>query len=117
MPGTYFTYLDLSGDGRFLAFSMIDAKTNSGDIWVLELDASNGKGAARPFLDTRWNEFGPAFSPDGGWIAYTSDETGSYEVYLRRFPGGESKKRVSNGGGLVAEQGAFGDLQVERGGR
>ena len=37
----------------------------------------------------------PRFSPDGRWLAYTSDESGRLEVYVRRFPGGEDVTRVS----------------------
>jgi Tol biopolymer transport system component len=56
-----------------------------------------------PFLATAFNEGGARFSPDGKWIAYTSDETGRSEVYVRPFTGapanGEGKIRISNGGG------------------
>ena len=54
---------------------------------------------AEPFLDGRANETWPAFSPNGRWIAYQSDETGEFEIYLRRFPGGGGMSRVSTGGG------------------
>jgi Tol biopolymer transport system component len=45
------------------------------------------------------NEQQPAFSPDGRWLAYQSDESGAYEIYVSEYPGGGHKKRVSTGGG------------------
>jgi len=41
----------------------------------------------------------PAFSPDGRWLAYQSDESGAYEIYVSEYPGGGQKRRVSTGGG------------------
>jgi hypothetical protein len=60
---------------------------------------------AKPFayLKTNFNEGGARFSPDGRWMAYTSNETGRYEVYVRPFAegpaGAEGKIRISSGGG------------------
>ncbi len=48
-------------------------------------------GKAEPFLGTQFSETTGAFSPDGRWLAYRSDETGAYEVYVRPFPGPGSK--------------------------
>jgi len=45
------------------------------------------------------NERQPAFSADGRWLAYQSDESGAYEIYVSEYPGGGHKKRVSTGGG------------------
>jgi serine/threonine protein kinase/Tol biopolymer transport system component len=45
------------------------------------------------------NEQQPAFSPDGRWLAYQSDESGAYEIYVSEYPGGGHKRRVSTGGG------------------
>jgi hypothetical protein len=66
------------------------------DIWMLSLSHDRKR---EPFLNGRANEMWPAFSPNGGWIAYESDETGEFEIYLRRFPGGGDMSRVSTGGG------------------
>jgi Tol biopolymer transport system component len=71
--------------------------TNGGfDVGVLTLD---GKPEHRPLLETPFNEQGASLSPDGKWMAYTSSETGSDEVYVRAFPGGGAKVVVSRGGG------------------
>ena len=51
------------------------------------------------FLQTEFNESRAAFSPDGRWIAYQSDESGRQEVYIRPFPGPGGKWQVSTGGG------------------
>jgi eukaryotic-like serine/threonine-protein kinase len=50
-------------------------------------------------LETRANEFHAVLSPDGHWMAYTSDESGMNEVYVRRYPSAERSDRISNGGG------------------
>ena len=48
---------------------------------------------------TKSNEFEPQFSPDGRWLAYTSNESGSNEVYVTNFPPTAARKQVSVGGG------------------
>ena len=69
---------------------------NNLDIWTVSMD---GDGAPTPFLETPFGEAWPAFSPDGRWLAYASDETGRFEVYVRPFPGGAPVHRVSTAGG------------------
>jgi Tol biopolymer transport system component len=97
---------DWSRDGRFLLFVELDAKTGA-DLWVLPLTAET-KDAGRkpmPFLRTEFNEFNGRFSPDGKWVAYDSNESGRYEVYVREFlpgqPGSGGKWPVSTGGGVA----------------
>ena len=53
----------------------------------------------RPILNSAANEAHPALSPDGRWIAYTSNETGQNEVYVARFPDLGNKDTISIGGG------------------
>jgi Tol biopolymer transport system component len=103
LAGTWVTPRSVSQDSRYVAFSLMDPRTYTMDIWLLDLAAPAGSDAARPFLATPASEHGPALSPDGHWIAYTSDESGASEIYLRRFPGGEGKRRVSKQGGLGAQ--------------
>ena len=72
-----------SPDGKMLAFTDFDPDT-SGDIWVLPLE---GQRKPQTFLKTPFFEGGAIFSPDGNWLAYTSNETGQYEVYIQPVPG------------------------------
>jgi dipeptidyl aminopeptidase/acylaminoacyl peptidase len=72
---------DLSGDGRFLLYSNVDPK-NSFDLWVLPL---HGERKPKLIVGTQFRETTARFSPDGRFIAYTSDATGRTEVYVRPF--------------------------------
>jgi serine/threonine-protein kinase len=89
IPGSW------SPDGETLAFTEIDP-TTQGNIWTLSLKTRQ---KAEPFLRTPANEAFPAFSADGRWVAYQSDESDRYEVYVRPFPGSGSKRLVSTDGG------------------
>jgi Tol biopolymer transport system component len=82
-------------DGRTLVFGT-KGKETSDDIWILSLD---GDRRARPWLQTPANESAGRLSPDGRWMAYTSDESGRREVYVQPFPGPGAKRLVSDGGG------------------
>ena len=84
-----------SPDGRVLAYTELNATTDW-DIWVLPLD---GERKPRALLQTEAYEADPMISPDGAWIAYTSDETGQNEVYIQAFPGPGRKQQVSSDGG------------------
>jgi Tol biopolymer transport system component len=59
----------------------------------------NGSGTIRDFVTGPFDQRGPVFSPDGRWIAYTSNETGRDEVYVQAYPGPGSKSQISTGGG------------------
>jgi Tol biopolymer transport system component len=85
-------------DGRFVVFTELDPKTRQ-DLWVLPMQS--GADARRPFafLHSEFNELYGQLSPDGRWMAYTSDESGRREVYVRRFPEGNGQQRISTGGG------------------
>ena len=83
-----------SPDGQLLAFTEIDPTTLY-DIWVLRL--SDRK--AQLFLGTPFNEAAPSFSPDGRWLAYASDESGRYEIYVQPYPGPGGKWQISTEGG------------------
>jgi eukaryotic-like serine/threonine-protein kinase len=93
--------MDWSPDGRFLLFRTADATFISQyDIWALPLDGERLE-AHQPFpvVQTSFDERDGQFSPDGHWIAYESNETGRYEIYLQPFPGPGAKLPVSIGGG------------------
>jgi Tol biopolymer transport system component len=67
----------------------------------LEGDEKTGwkPGTPKPFANSPSNEGYPDFSPHGRWLAYGSDESGRFEVYVRPFPGPGGKWQVSSGGG------------------
>ncbi len=83
-----------SPDGANLIFTEHDPVTGM-DIWTFSLKERK----AQPFVRTPYNEANVAFSPDGHWIAYQSDESGRNEVYVQPFPGLGSKGLVSTEGG------------------
>jgi eukaryotic-like serine/threonine-protein kinase len=87
--------LDVSPDGRWLAFSVGDPRTKS-DIWLLSL---SGDRKASPLIATPFSENNARFSPDGRWLAYDSDETGKNEVFVQPFPPTGEKWQVSTSGG------------------
>lgn len=74
------------------------------DVWTLPIDLSDAEhpkpGKAEPFLaDPQIVEVDPAFSPDGKFIAYSSNESGTEEIYVRPFPGPGGKWKISTAGG------------------
>jgi serine/threonine-protein kinase len=95
-----------SPDGRRLACHQADPKTGL-DLWTLRLDLTDPDHpkSATPelFLRTPNEETVPQFSPDGRWIAYRSNESGTSEIYVRPFPNASGGKwQISSGGGLYA---------------
>ena len=86
---------DWSADGRFVLYRNLDAKLGY-DIWALPLDGDRKQFAV---VQTNFEERDPQFSPDGKWIAYQSDESGRFEVYVQPFPGPGNKDLLSNTGG------------------
>jgi len=88
--------LSWSADGKSLLYSTGAAVVGNTDIWVLPLE---GPRAPLPFLQSPFNETEARFSPDGRWVAYVSNETGSNEVYVTRFPGPSGKWPISSAGG------------------
>jgi Tol biopolymer transport system component len=89
-------------DGKVLAFQH-NAGTNS-DIMTLPIEGDEKSGwkpgEPKPFVNSPFAEGDPAFSPDGRWLAYRSNESGSPEVYVRPFPGPGGKWQISTDGGL-----------------
>ena len=88
---------DWSRDGRVILYRQIDPKTRY-DVWVLPL-GPQGPGKPYPFLQSEANEAAAVLSPDGRWVAYSSDESDRYEVYVQSFPSGGGKRQVSVAGG------------------
>jgi len=93
-----------SRDGKRLAYADFPVPGN-GDIWTVPIESDgNGLKAGKPevFLQTPSNELYPAFSPDGRWIAYRTNESGMSEIEVRPFPPDKGGKWViSNSGGVV----------------
>jgi dipeptidyl aminopeptidase/acylaminoacyl peptidase len=89
-----------SADGRFILY-VISSQRTGNDILVLPL---SGDRKPFPFLQTEAQENWAAFSPDGRWVAYSSNESGQVEVYVAAFPPVASGRtwRVSKGGGSQA---------------
>jgi Tol biopolymer transport system component len=86
---------DWSRDGRFVIFQTLDPTTGF-HIWVLPL---SGERKPYPFLQSPSTEVLGKLSPDGRWLAYQSNETGRFEIYVQAFPGKEGKWPVSVKGG------------------
>ncbi len=85
----------VSPDGRTIAFNRSESQTG-GNIYTRPVDGSE---LPRPFRATRAEEHLASFSPDGRWIAYQSDETGRFEVYVEAFPGPGERFQISADGG------------------
>jgi len=88
IPGSW------SPDGKVLAYSIIDPHLGY-DIWTMT--PSDHK--TQIFLQTKSNESAPQFSPDGRWLAYSSDESGHNEIYVVPYPGPGGKWQISSDGG------------------
>jgi Tol biopolymer transport system component len=86
---------DISPDGRVLLFRRISAEMQN-DIYAMTLSSK----AAVPFASSQFNEVQPVFSPTGRWIAYVSNESGRYQVYVARYPAGGRRVQISADGGM-----------------
>ena len=96
--------MDWSADGRFLLYRTSTSRTGN-DVWALPL---NGDKRPFPVVQTDFDEGDGQFSPDGKWIAYQSNETGRFEIYVQPFPGPGSKSRISTAGGAQVRWGRDG---------
>jgi serine/threonine-protein kinase len=99
---TYWNIYSFSPDGKRLAALGRSADTNM-DIWTIPVEGLDGNhpklGAQEAFLRTPASEGLPAFSPDGRWLAYVSDESGVSQIYVSPFPGPGGKWQISTEGG------------------
>jgi Tol biopolymer transport system component len=88
---------DWSSDGRFLLYGVTDPKSLKLTLWTVPL---SGDPKPASYLNTQFNQHQAQFSPDGRWIAYSSDETGRNEIYVQPFPTASGGKwPVSTEGG------------------
>lgn len=83
----------VSPDGKHILFLQVSPESGL-DQWML----SEGE-PPRPWLSTPFSEILPTFSPNGQYVAYVSDESGQYEIYIRPFSGESARRQVSTGGG------------------
>jgi Tol biopolymer transport system component len=90
---------DWSLDGRYLLYRTQSAKTRY-DLWAWPLDGST---KSFPIAQTDADDRDGAFSPDGKWVAFESDESGRFEIYVQRFPGPGTKWPISTNGGAQVQ--------------
>lgn len=88
---------DWSPDGRYLVFEDNSRETGL-DLWLLPLE---GDRTAKPLIRTRFDEWGARFSPNGEWVAFVSNETGTSEVYVASLRGASERRRISTAGGIA----------------
>jgi hypothetical protein len=88
-------------DGKRMGF-MEEHSGTAYDLWTVPIESDGAglqAGTPEVFLQTPATEQFPAFSPDGRWLAYNSDDSGKFEVYVRAFPDKGGKWQISNSGG------------------
>jgi eukaryotic-like serine/threonine-protein kinase len=99
LTGKTITAHAVTPDGKALiavVSQLAGASTANNDIAVIHL---GGERVAEPFVATQYSEGWPSLSPDGHWLAYASDESGRFEVYVRPFPGPGGQVLISRNGG------------------
>ena len=87
--------MDWTRDGKYVVFGRHQGFVP--DLWVLPMD---GEEAPFPIVETPFIDYQAQVSPDGRWVAYTSNESGRFEVYAQRFPVVGNKVRLSTAGGV-----------------
>jgi len=88
---------DWSPDGRYVLYTERDPKTVY-DLWVTPAD---GSGKPEPVVRSQFNDTNGRFSPDGKWLAYSTNETGRPEVYVIGFPTTRNRVQISTTGGVI----------------
>ncbi len=86
---------DVSQDGGRIAY-LNEVQSTVWNIWLLPL---GGDRKPFPWLQSRFTQASPRFSPDGRWIAYESDESGDFEIYIALTEGAAERRRLSRAGG------------------
>ncbi|MEP6995693.1 MAG: protein kinase, partial [Acidobacteriota bacterium] len=86
---------DWSRDGRYILYDVIDWRVFHTDVWLRDLKS----GESRPILQARFNQSGARLSPDGRRVAYESEESGVFEIFVKSFPEPGERRQISLGGG------------------
>lgn len=97
-------------DGTRLAFYEM-SPTTAFDLWTVPLQIHDGKlraGDPEVFLQTPNFEVYPTYSPDGQWMAYSSNKSGAWEVYVRGVPDNSGEVQISTGGGRIPHWSRYG---------
>jgi len=87
----------LSPDGSTLVIRVDGMKTTN-DLWYRSMTGDTVK---KPLATTPFNEYGPRISPDGRWVAFASDVSGRFQVYVIPLPGPGGRHQVSINGGVT----------------
>ena len=103
-PKSFGTVTSWSLNGRYVFF-MVQNNATRQDIYYIDLI---GDKKLTPFIQSPANDMGAVLSPNGKWLAYTSDESGRPEVYVTAFPGPGGKWQISNGGSISSSWSADG---------
>jgi eukaryotic-like serine/threonine-protein kinase len=91
--------LSASKDGRYLVARLNPGGPTGSDLWIQRIDQPGEK--PRPYLQTPANEGNPNVSPGSDWLAYSSDDSRRFEVYVQSFPEPGRKYQVSINGGSM----------------
>jgi serine/threonine-protein kinase len=103
-PRVYAEYPhDFSPDGRDLAYVESPQAGGSAKGYTIGTMTVDDRAKKTPFLATPFNNVQPRFAPNGRFIAYASDESGRFDIYVRPFPTGSSQTKVSLAGGMQPE--------------
>jgi len=87
----------LSPDGRMLAVH-VDGIRTTNDLWYRGLTSDT---TMKALVTSPFNEMGPRISPDGRWLAFASDESGTFQLYVTPMPGPGGRYQVSTAGGVT----------------
>jgi Tol biopolymer transport system component len=101
---------DWSRDGQYVLYESFDLESKR-DLWVARVTPGGQPDAGiepKPYLRGPSSEWHGRFSPDQGWVAYDSDETGRSEVYIASFPDARRRLQVTSGGGTFPQWGPDG---------
>jgi hypothetical protein len=106
VKGTGLGPLTWSPDGKYMVYFAL-GKTTNADLWLMPMQ---GDEKPSPLVVTSGDETYASFSPDGHWLLYRSNESGQPQIYVTRFPEGNSKWQITSGTG-------FGGTWTDRGKR